>query len=184
VTGDPSDDGLMARGAAGDHEAFRLLVARWERPVHAFLYRMVGSAEEAQDLGQETFLRVCAGAARYRAEGRFRSWLFRIAGNLARSHLRRRRVLQWLRFDPRQHDREARAPGPERQVERAEACRTLREALARLPHRQRQAVILQHYEGMSYDEIAAAMGTSVSAVHSLLHRGMLGLRRELRELED
>ena len=85
---DTLDDRLMARGGQGDEEAFRLLVTRWERPVFAFLERMLGSREEAQDLGQETFVRVFQQARRYRAAGRFRSWLFRIAGNLARSRLR------------------------------------------------------------------------------------------------
>ena len=70
-----TDDELMARGAGGDERAFQVLVERWERPVFAFLSRMLGSREEAQDVGQETFLRMCREAGRYEPRGQFRSWL-------------------------------------------------------------------------------------------------------------
>jgi RNA polymerase sigma-70 factor (ECF subfamily) len=174
-----SDDELMVRGAEGNEEAFRLLVERWQNPVFAFLSRMLDSPEEAQDLGQEAFLRVCREADRYRPEGKFRSWLFRIAGNLARSRLRRRRVLEWVRFDPERHNRHLPGEPSDRRLEREETGRMVRGALARLPERQRMAVVLQHYHQLSYVEIAEAMKTSVSSVQSLLHRGMLALRREL-----
>ena len=89
----------MTRIAAGEEAAFRLLVERWERQVHAFHWRMTGSREEAEDLTQDTFLKVHAHAGGYRPEGRFQSWLFRIAGNLARSWARRRKIVGWVRFD-------------------------------------------------------------------------------------
>ena len=79
----PGDDELMTRGAEGDDAAFGLLVGRWEKRVFAFLERMLGSREEAQDVAQEAFLLMCLHAKDYRATGQFRSWLFRIAGNLA-----------------------------------------------------------------------------------------------------
>jgi RNA polymerase sigma-70 factor (ECF subfamily) len=170
----------MERGAQGNEEAFRLLVRRWERPVFAFLERMLGSREEAQDLGQETFLRMCREAGRYRATGRFKSWLFRIAGNLARSRLRRRKLVAWVRFDPSEHDRPSSQETPEQSLEREEAREGVRRALGRLPDRQREAILLRQYQEMSYREIAEAMGTSVSAVESLLSRGMRALGRELK----
>ena len=92
----PSDDELMMRAAKGDRTAFGILVQRWERPVFAFLARMLASAEEAEDLVQEAFLRVWGHAGRYRPSGQFKSWLFRIAGNLARSRLRRNKVVRWI----------------------------------------------------------------------------------------
>lgn len=178
VGADVTDDELVARGADGDDEAFRILVGRWEGPVFAFLSRMLGSAEDAQDLTQETFLRVCREAGRYRATGQFRSWLFRIAGNQARSRLRRRKIVQWIRFDPRRHD----VPDEDqadRGLERADTRGLVRAALARLPDRQREAVVLRQYQEMSYREIADQLGTSVSAVESLLHRAMSALREDL-----
>jgi RNA polymerase sigma-70 factor (ECF subfamily) len=181
VNDDTLDDQLVARGGQGDEEAFRLLVTRWERPVFAFLERMLGSREEAQDLGQETFVRVFQQARHYRAAGCFRSWLFRIAGNLARSRLRRRRIVGWVPFDPFRHDRASDEPGAEEQTLRGERQRAVRVALARLPERQREALVLRRYHDMSQEEIAVAMGTTVAAVESLLSRAMAALRIRLTE---
>jgi RNA polymerase sigma-70 factor (ECF subfamily) len=179
VNDDPLDDQLMARGASGDEEAFRLLVARWERPVFAFLERMLGTREEAQDLGQETFVRMFQQAARYRPEGRFRSWLFRIAGNLARSRLRRRRIVAWVPFDALRHDRPANEPTHEDRAVGMERRCAVRGALARLPERQREAIVLRRFHDMSQEEIAESMGTTVPAVESLLSRAMTALRMDL-----
>jgi len=173
------DDELMRRAAAGDSEAFRLLVERWEQPVYAFLCRMLGSPEEALDLRQETFLRVHQQAGRYRAQGQFRSWLFRIAGNLARSALRRRRILKWLRLDPQEHDRPADQEPVDRALERRELQAAVRAAIAELPPRQREALVLRRYQELSQREIAAALGTTEEGVESLLGRAMSRLRRTL-----
>jgi RNA polymerase sigma-70 factor (ECF subfamily) len=173
------DDDLMRSTAEGDEGAFRLLVERWEQPIFRFLDRMLASREEAEDACQETFLRVYQQAKRYRPEGQFRSWLFRIAGNLARSKLRRDRVLRWVHLEPGLHDRPDPRAGPDRALEREENRRAVREALAKLPARQREAVLLQRYEEMSYREIAAAMDVSVPAVESLLQRATVSLRRTL-----
>ena len=174
-----NDDQLMARTAQGDDEGFRLLVERWQQPVFAFLHRMAGSREDALELSQETFLRVHRGARRYRATGQFRSWLFRIAGNLARSYLRRKRIVRWLPFNPQKHDVAAQGESPDAALEREEAGRAVRKALAHLSDRQRQAVVLRRYHELSYQEIAAAMDTTVAAVESLLQRAMSALRNEL-----
>ncbi|MBD3335842.1 MAG: sigma-70 family RNA polymerase sigma factor [Candidatus Eisenbacteria bacterium] len=173
----------MLRGAEGDEDAFALLVRRWEKAVFAFLEMMVGSPEEAQDLAQEAFLRMCRHAPRYRPSGQFRSWLFRIAGNLARSRLRRRKILRWVRFDPVLHDRLIPGDRPDAALERQERRRAVRRALGRLPERQRQALVLRQYEGLAYREIAETMETTVSAVESLLFRAMAALGKELRREE-
>jgi RNA polymerase sigma-70 factor (ECF subfamily) len=169
----------MERIAQGDERAFQVLVERWEGPLFAFMARMLGDAAEAEDLAQETFLRVYAQAGRYRAANRFRSWLFRIGGNLARSRLRRRRVLRWVRFEPGLHDRAASGPAPDRALEREEVRSAVQEALDRLPDRQREAVILRRYQGLSYREIASALGTTEAAVESLLQRAAMALRKDL-----
>ena len=174
-----TDDELMERTAGGDEAAARLLVQRWEGAVFAFLYRMVGSREDAQDLGQETFIRVYREARRYRPSGKFRSWLFRIAGNLARDRLRRRRIISWVPFIPGAHEGSSEAEGPDAGIERDEMAAEVRRALAKLPDRQREAIVLRSYEELSYREIAAAMSVTLPAVESLLQRGMAALRREL-----
>jgi RNA polymerase sigma-70 factor (ECF subfamily) len=161
-------------------QAFRLLVERWERPVHAFLERMTGSREDAMDLTQETFIRAYRSAPRYHPSGRFRSWLFRIAGNLARSRQRRRKILRWIPFDLASHDLSSPGEPPDRALEREETAHAVRAALLALPDRQRQAVVLWKFEGLSYQEIADAMGTNANAVAQLLHRATNRLRRTLK----
>lgn len=173
------DDTLMARVAAGEEAAFRLLVLRWEAQVRAFLIHMLGSLEEAEDLTQETFIKVHAQAGRYRGEGLFRSWLMRIAGNLARSRLRRRKILGWVRFDPAEHDVTDRGPTPEGNLEARERATMVRAALAALPERQREALVLHRYQGLKYKEIADVMGTSVPGVESLIQRALATLRGQL-----
>ena len=174
-----SDDRLMTDYVGGDEGALRILVERWEQPVFAFLIRMLGSREEAEDLCQDTFVKLIEAARRYQPEGKFQGWLFRIAGNVARSRLRRRKILRWL---PLANDYDsAPAPGPaplDELVGREERLR-VQQAIVRLPARQRQALALKQYRGMSYQEIADAMDTSVSSVQMLLHRAMTALRKDL-----
>jgi len=176
---DLSDDTLMAAVARGEEAAFGLLVHRWEHQVRAFLSAMLGNREEAEDLTQDTFVKVFAEAGRYRPAGMFRSWLMRIAGNLARSRLRRRRIIGWLPFEPGRHDRPAGARDPQRELEDDQTARAVREALAALPERQRQALVLQRFQGMKYREIASAMDTTLAGVESLIQRGLAGLRETL-----
>ena len=172
-------DVLMERTARDEEAAFRLLVQRWEKEVLAFLIHMLGSMEEAEDLVQDTFVKVYHQAGRYRPEGKFRSWLFRIAGNLARSRLRRRKILRWVNFDRTEHDQAGSDPDPQQQLEQKESVAAVREGLAGLPDRQREALVLHRYQGMKYTEIAAAMGTTVPGIESLIQRAMAGLRKSL-----
>lgn len=169
----------MGQTAQGDTQAFRLLVERWEKPLHAFLQRMIGSSEDARDLTQETFVRVHENASRYDPSGKFKSWLFRIAGNLARSRQRRKKILRWIPFDLASHDLPSRQEPADRHLEREETAMTVRAALLDLPDRQRQAVLLWKYEGLSYQEIAEVMEMNANAVAQLLHRATTRLRRTL-----
>lgn len=179
MTNLPSDDELMRGTALGETAAFETLLRRWENPVFTFLRQMLGDAEEAQDLTQDTFVKVYGEARRYQAAGKFRSWLFRIAGNLARSQLRRRQIIRWVPFIVSFYDQAQQHYGPERGLEREDDIARVRRALERLPARQRQAVILRRYESMSYKEIAESLGSSVAAVQALLNRAMNTLRGEL-----
>ena len=145
---DRTDDRLMADYVGGDELALRVLVERWERPVFSFLVRMLGSAEEAEDLCQETFLKLIQASDRYQPEGKFQSWLFRIAGNQARSHLRRRKILRWLPLTGEQAETPLGGPDALDLVEGRQEQRLVREAIARLPERQRQALILKQYQDM------------------------------------
>ncbi len=175
----PTDDDLMVRAGRGEEAAFRLLVERWERQVFAFLWRMTGNEDDARELCQDVMVKVHAHAPRYEPRGLFRSWLFRIAGNQARSFARRRKLVDWVRFDGFRHDRAGDAPLPDAGIESDETKRLVRDAVASLPDRQRQALVLRRFHEMSQKEIAEAMDVTEGAVESLLVRAMATLRGRL-----
>jgi RNA polymerase sigma-70 factor (ECF subfamily) len=179
-----NDDKLMIDYFEGDENALRILVERWERQVFAFLVRMLGSPEEAEDLCQETFISLIGTVRRYRPEGKFQSWLFRIAGNHARSRLRRRKILRWLPLTGEHEETPAAGPDALETMAGREQRLLVQDAVARLPERQRQALVLKQYQEMSYQEIAEAMGTTVSSVQMLLHRAMTALRKDLASRRD
>jgi RNA polymerase sigma-70 factor (ECF subfamily) len=180
------DDALVAASVAGDTRAFRSLVERWSPRVVAFATRALASRTDAEDVAQETFLRAYRAAPRYVPEGRFAAWLFRIAGNLVRAELRRRRVRAWFTgaADPDVEAVLASLPAPrsfdaDGPLRDAETRLALARALAKLPERQRLAVLLRHFEGLPVRDMAAALGVSEHAAESLLARGTLALRRGL-----
>ena len=176
---DTDDDRLMALTARGEEAAFRLLVQRWEADVRAFLIHMLGSVEEAEDLAQDTFVQVYRQADRFEGRGMFRSWLLRIAGNLARSRLRRRKIVRWVHFDGAVHDPPSSASGPLAALEEDETARAVRAAVDSLPERQKQALVLHRYQGLKYREVAVAMDTTIPGVESLIQRALATLRTRL-----
>lgn len=173
------DRELMRRAQAGDESAFAALMHRWERPVKAVIARVVFNARDAEELAQETFVRVWQHRARFRPEAAFRPWIFSIALNLARNRLR------WWRSRPEvaleewdEPVRGAPAGGGE-QAERAERARAVRDAVAKLPVEQREALVLFEYEQMSQAEIAAAVGATPKAVENRIARARERLRGTL-----
>ncbi len=173
-----TDDQLMTQGARGDDNAYRILVQRWQNQVFTFLLSMLGSPEDAQDICQETFIRMIGSANTYRPQGQFQSWLFRIAGNQARSRLRRRKVLLWLSLDNDRQDPPSPTLNAHQEMERSETRADVTRSINKLPPRQREALMLKQYQGMKYGEIANTMGLSVGAVQMLLHRAMTALRND------
>ena len=181
---DRTDDKLMTDYVEGDEYALRILVERWERKVFAFLVRILGSPEEAEDLCQDTFIKLIKAASRYQSDGKFQSWLFRIAGNQARSRLRRRKILRWLPLTNEYDNAPIQGPDVLDTLVGREERQSVQKAIGRLPERQRQAIILKQYQEMSYQEISEAMDTSVSSVQMLLHRAMTALRKDLASRRD
>ena len=178
-----SDDELVARVAAGDETALRLLIDRWQRPVFAFLLRCLGNEEDARDLAQDCFLKLYRHAGSYQPQGRFRAWLFRIAGNLCRSRLRRRRILRWVPLSTADSSFDPAAPRPfEADADQRdhEIARAIQESVDELPERQRLAFSLRHEGNLSYREIGRVLKASDSAVESLLVRATHHLQESLR----
>lgn len=169
------DDALLARLARGEAGAASALVAAKAPRVLALAGRVLGDAAEAEDVTQEVFERVWRHARRWRPGGaRFDTWLHRVALNLCYDRLRRRREIPTA--DPPELPDPA--PGPERGLAAADAGRAVAAALAALPPRQRDAVVLCHYQELSNIEAAAVLEMTVEALESLLSRA----RRRLREL--
>lgn len=175
-----TDDALMARAGAGDRSAWHALYVRHREAVHALAHRSLRSDAAAHDVVQEVFVAVLRSAARYRPAGSFVAYLRRVtvhrclnaraAGFEARRAPDPEDALRAIE-DPR--------PDPEASLEQREAGAAVRAALDGLPPRQRMAVVLSRFEGLSYTEIAAALGCSVSSVESLLFRARQALARVL-----
>lgn len=179
-----ADDGtLVSRAAAGEAEAFRSLVERYQGRIVALLHRLCGCPEQALDLAQETFLAAHRHLGSFRRESRFSTWLHAIAVNQARSAARRRRpvaLLDAVTADGRRVCPEpvAAAPAASSGLERAELATRIAAALDRLDGRYREVVVLADMQDASYEEIAATLDIPVGTVRSRLHRG----RAELRTL--
>lgn len=181
-----ADEELMRRTAGGDEGAFRELVERHQALVRGTLFRMRPSDADADDLAQQVFVRVWKAAPRYRSEAKFTTWLLTILRNLVFNESRRR---QRARFFSWQDDSsgyalpEPSAPAGER-PDQQERERELREALDAalllLPEKQRLALVLHRFEGLSHEEVAGVLDTSVSSTKSLIFRARESLRASLR----
>lgn len=175
-----SDDQLLARVAVGDPAATRAMVARKLPRLLSLAGRMLGDSAEAEDVAQEAFLRIWKQASRWRpGDARFDTWLHRVALNLCYDRLRRRRELAFA--DP--PDRADDGPGPDRGLLAADTGRRVGAALQSLPDRQREAIVLCHYQELGNIEAAAVMGVSVEALESLLGRGRRALRVALADMK-
>lgn len=166
---DVSDEALLVAYGNGDREAARLLTARLAPRVLGFAARMLGGDRaEAEDVTQEAMLRLWRVAPEWRqGEAKVTTWLFRVASNLCTDRLRKR----WSVDIESVAEPEDDAPGAVAGLIEADRARALEGALAQLPDRQREAVVLRHLEGLTNPEIAEAMEISVEAVESLTARG-------------
>jgi len=161
----PSDEALMQAVALGDLAAFERLVLRHQESAWRTAYRTLGCHQTAEDVAQEAFLRIFEAADRYRPTAAFRTYLYRIVVRLCLDYLRKGRPAPTDNLLPAD-DRSS----PEHRATEAEQTQAVQDAIGRLPAKQRTAIVLRYYEGLSGREIAAAMETSVKAVERLLAR--------------
>jgi RNA polymerase sigma-70 factor (ECF subfamily) len=181
------DRELVRRWQAGDLDAFESLVRRHQRRVFRLLHRMLGSADEAEDVSQETFLNLHRHGHRFRQESLFSTFVYRVAANAAlnrrRSLGRRRSRLQELAARQASGDDLPTAPAnPEDHLLRADQRRRIEQALLVLPTRLRLPLVLYDLEGLQYTEIAEVTGVPEGTVKSRIHRARQALRRELGDL--
>jgi RNA polymerase sigma-70 factor, ECF subfamily len=181
-----TDEELVALSIGGDVESFNQLVLRWERPIFALAYRVIGREEEARDVVQETFLRAFRGIGKFRGQAKFSSWVYRIALNLCRDWIRRERRAPILPTPDGVDVIELAAEqGPVESIEdlvaRNDMSKVVAELMTRLPEEQRTAIILKEYHGMTFQEIADLQGVPLSTVKTRLYQGLNVLRRHLQQ---
>jgi RNA polymerase sigma-70 factor (ECF subfamily) len=171
---------LIRRWKQGEPAAFEALVRRWQQPVARFLFRLIGQAEQVQDLCQEVFLRAYLATSRYRETGAFSTWLYRIALNVARDTGRRRR-----------HE-----PGPlpgtdladgtaskaDELCQQKELAAAVGQAVAALPDSLREVLVLRHYEGLSFESMGRLLHMPASTLKSRFTAALQRLKQHLSNL--
>ena len=167
-------------------ESFNQLVVRWERPIYALAYRVIGREEDARDVCQETFLRAFRSINGFRGQAKFSSWLYRIALNLCRDWIRRERRSPTVQAPEGVDVIELAAEqGPVESIEdlvsRRDVGRHVAVAMQALSDDQRTAIILKEYQGLTFQEIADLLGCPLSTVKTRLYQGLTVLRRELEK---
>jgi RNA polymerase sigma-70 factor, ECF subfamily len=189
------DADVVALAQQGRDTAFRELIRRYERPVFSLIYRMVRDRELAEDLAQDTFIKVLNHIDRYRPEFKLSSWLFKIANNVAIDHLRRRQ-LDTVSIDGSPHAQTADAVEATRfdvvdqqesaldEMEARELGTSIERAIASLRPEYRSCIMLRHVEDRSYEEIAATLDLPLGTVKTYIHRARHELREALEHLKD
>lgn len=180
---------LLVRVRDGNLDAFDALVAKYKRSIVNFAARSLGDPMEAQDIAQNAFVSVFKKSGRFRFACRFSTWLFSITRNLCRNELRRRwrHRAPWLgregvegEEDPLWQAEAGKLGGVPEAVFERELREKIEQALASLPEREREAILLLHNDGLSYADVAAVLGISRSAAKTLIYRGRQALKRKLR----
>jgi len=184
LDGAASDEELVARCLQGDTACFNQLIVRWERPIYALAYRLLGHEEDARDVCQDTFLRAFRALPGFKGQAKFSSWLYRIALNLCRDWVRRQRRTPIVPAPDGVELTELRANVQESEpiedvLSRQQLSREVARAMRTLTADQRAAVILKEYHGLTFQEIADLLGCPLSTVKTRLYQGLSILRREL-----
>ena len=180
-----TDEELVARSRGGDLDSFNQLVLRWERPIYALAYRVIGREEDARDVAQETFLRAFRALSGFKGEAKFSSWIYRITLNLCRDWIRRQRRTPVMQAPEGVDIIElAGEATPSASIEDLitlkELGRAVGQAMAALPEEQRNAIILKEYHGLTFQEIADLLECPLSTVKTRLYQGLTVLRKQLQ----
>ena len=178
---------LITRSLKQDPDAFGQLVERYATIIVNLAYRMVGDRTEAEDLAQETFVAAFKALPTFRAESKFSTWLYRIAANKCKDWLRVKRPGQGVQdvdveevFD----DRVVEERTPERLLSQQQVAARLDQAIQRLPPLYREAFVLKHVEGLSYEEMQEIVGVNADTLKMRVYKGRVQLSRDLAELKE
>jgi len=187
--GSPQEASLVQACKEGDETAFNLLVWRWEKPLFNFTYKYVGDAHLAQDLVQETFVRVLRSIKGYEHRGAFSTWLYRIAVNLCRDHFRRKKLPmvslqdyyttssgERVYVQDNVPDDGLRSDEAMAKSHREELVRRL---IAGLPEEQKIVILMKEYQALTFREIAEVLDVPQGTVKARLYRGLRTMREQL-----
>ena len=188
-----SDHDLVTRAQQGSEKAYRELLGRYQRPVFSIIYRMIRDREQAEDLAQETFVRVFNNIDRYDPRFKFSSWIFKIATNLTIDHIRRKELdtvsIDGSRNAVTAEQIEATSitiaspdENPEELLEAKELGEEIEGAIGKLRPEYKAAILLRHVEGREYQEIAEILSLPLGTVKTYIHRGRNELREQLQHL--
>lgn len=184
-----TDSDLMSRLAAGEDLALNTLMTRWSARVSSFLFRMTGRREVAEDLAQETFVKLYQARSRYKPQGNFSTWLFAIAANLARNHHRWKQRHPMVSLDALEPAGSTACaeptdpnPSPGETAITREVSAAVQRAILSLAPDLREALTLFIYEGLGYAEIAQLSRCSAKAVETRIYRARQILKEQLKDL--
>ena len=182
------DNQLMQKAGSGDIAAFKELIKKHQGTVTGIIYRYTGNHNEVEDLAQDIFLKIYKAANSYVPRAQFKTWLYKVVANHCLNFFRsqKRKALIYSLDQPVSEDynphiqrTDAQKEQPETLLQQQELQIALKRALSELPERQRMAIILHRFEGLSYKEVADTLGSSLSAVESLIFRAMSSLKEKL-----
>jgi RNA polymerase sigma-70 factor (ECF subfamily) len=175
-----TDEALAQRAREGDTRAFEMLLNRYKAPLYNYIRRMVGNASEAEDLFQDTFMKLYNNLDRFRPEGSFRGWLYRIATNTCRDALRRRKLRWAFSLDTGRNPDDAplseryasASPNPAEKAAESELAEHLAAAVQNLSAKHRSVFLMARYDGMSYAEIAESLNIPLGTVKSRMNKAV------------
>jgi len=184
-----SDEQLIARFQLGDVQAYDILVRKYKDQLLNFVYRFVGNRTDAEDIIQETFLRVYRNKHMYKEIAKFSTWVYTIAGNLAKTELRRRKrhkIFSVSNFvnEERDFDIPDRDHSPERKVDSSMQEKIIQKAIEKLPIKFKEVIILRDIQEFAYEEISQILNIPLGTVKSRVNRGRLKLQEDLKFLFD
>jgi len=184
-------DREVLQKAAENRGYLSVLIQRYSTPLYNFVFRFVGDRETAEDVVQETFLRCLRHSHQFPAIEQVSTWLYTIAGNLAKTELRRRKRWHWIPIGPREKEEHSafyepvdRGQLPGEQTDTHLVRGAVVDAIHQLPDDFREAVLLRDLNGLSYEEIAKIINCPVGTVKSRVNRGRLRLQKTLRNLAE
>ena len=183
----PSDEDLIERFQKGDLYAFDLIVKRYKEQLLNFVYRFVGNQEEAEDIVQETFLRVYRKRKAYKRIAKFSTWIYTIAGNLSRTELRRRKRRKLfsvtdMGYEDRDYEISDEGYNPENHTEGVIQEEIIHAEINNLSPKFREVIILRDVQELSYEEISKIIRVPIGTVKSRVNRGRLKLQSRLKYL--